>query len=251
MFDVTKQTNVNLKSWLGSQVLVYPSACLQNYIPSQTWSFFQHKYILMQILMYINHILKGRTFILMEYFFMLKYSSFFKNILQLGTKTLYQTSNMLPTCHWAGRAPPQVDESASSPPQYRFLSGLQAATGGLHPAAGGGKCCLCHYSNIYSRGRLSHFLSDWEGGRAHFKGVLREREGLQPSIMCAIFFYSQAEAVLLRGAQHFLLQLLTRLSKQRWTGEGDGPLILPLKLILKLELEDYGKMNDWEQSDVV
>lgn len=173
----------------------------------------------------------------------------------IGTRnqnTFPNKQHMLPTWDWAGRAPPRVDESASSPQQYRFLSGLQAATGGLHPAAGGGKCFLCHYSNVYSRGRLSHFLSDWGGGggRAHFKGVLRDREGLQISIMCVVFFYSQAEAVLLRGAQHFLLQCLTRLSKQRWTREGDRPLILPHKLILKLELEDYGKMNLWA-GDVV
>lgn len=31
------------------------------------------------------------------------------------------------------------------------------------------------------------------------------------NIMCVTFFYSQAEAVLLRDIQHFLLQFLTRL----------------------------------------
>lgn len=67
---------------------------------------------------------------------------------------------------------------------------------------------------------------------------------------CCFFFYSQAEAMLLRDVQHFLLQFLTRLSEYDWAGERDGPLILPLILILKLELGNDGKVNDWA-GDVV
>lgn len=80
---------------------------------------------------------------------------------------------MSPTCHWAGKVPPQEERWASSLQQYIFLSSLQAATGRLHPAADGGKYFLCHYSNAYSRGKLSHFVSDW-WRRHHFKNKLRE-----------------------------------------------------------------------------
>lgn len=67
------------------------------------------------------------------------------------------------------------------------------------------------------------------------------------NIMCVASLYSQAEAVLLRDFQHFLLQVLTRLSEKHRPGEGDGPLIGPLKLIVKLELGKDGRMDD--QSD--
>lgn len=63
--------------------------------------------------------------------------------------------------------------------------------------------------------------------------------------MCIFFFYSQAEAVLLRDVQHFPSQIVTRLIKHDWTGERDGPLILPLKLILKLKLGNDRRKNDW------
>lgn len=41
------------------------------------------------------------------------------------------------------------------------LSSLPAATGGLHPAAGAGKCFLCHYNGAWSKGKTSHSRSGY------------------------------------------------------------------------------------------
>lgn len=47
---------------------------------------------------------------------------------------------------------------------------------------------------------------------------------------------SQAEAVLLGDVQHFPPQILAGLGEYDGAGESDGPLVLPLNLILKLKL---------------
>lgn len=71
-------------------------------------------------------------------------------------------SSVITTFHWARTGLPQVDRWASGLQLCRFQSKTEAASWGLHPAAGGGKYFLCHYSNAFPRGTPSHFLLDWK-----------------------------------------------------------------------------------------
>lgn len=61
----------------------------------------------------------------------------------------------------------------------------------------------------------------------------------------------QAEAVLLRDSQHFPLEFLTWLSKRDHSRKCDGPPILPIKAILKLQLGGDRRTNDWAVDTLV